>query len=262
MSAAPLLIEVSGAIATLTLNRPRVGNAIDLPTARALMDAAIRCDTDGSIRCVVLTAAGRLFCGGGDIGALAAAGGNLPGVLSELIDTLHRAISKFMRMSKPLLVLVNGPAAGAGLGLAIMGDIVLAARSAHFSAAYGAVGLTADGGLSWQLPRLIGLRKAQQMMFTNCRVTANEAEAIGLITRVIDDEALQSEGTAVAEQLAGSATCALSGLRTLLLESFDSGLEEQLEREKDSMIMAGARRDGREGVAAFFARRKPIFEGN
>lgn len=262
MSQAPLLIEVSGAIATLTLNRTRVGNAIDLATARALLEAAIRCDTDGSIRCVVLTATGRLFCGGGDIAALAAGGDSLPSVLSELVGTLHVAVSKFMRMRKPLLVLVNGPAAGAGLSLAIMGDIVLAARSAHFSAAYGAVGLTADGGLSWQLPRLIGLRKAQEMMLTNRRVMAEEAEASGLITRVVDDEALRSEGAVLAEQLAGSATCALGGVRNLLLESCGGGLEDQLEREGRSMMVAGATHDGREGVAAFLVRRKPIFKGN
>lgn len=99
-------------------------------------------------------------------------------------------------------------------------------------------------------------------MLTNCRVTAEEALALGLITRVVDDEALLSEGSALAHQLAGSATCAVGGVRSLLLESFDRGLESQLERETRSMIMAGATRDGLEGVAAFLARRKPIFQGN
>lgn len=262
MSDAPVRIEVSGAVATVTLNRPRAGNAIDLPTARALAAAATRCETDKSIRCVVLTAVGRLFCGGGDIGALSAGGDSLPKVLSELVSTFHVAVWKLMRMDKPLLVLVNGPAAGAGLSLAIMGDIVLSAKSAHFTAGYTAVGLTSDGGLSWQLPRLIGLRRAQEMFFTNRRVTADEADAIGLITRVVDDESLASEGALVAESLAGSATRALGRARALLLEGFNGGLEVQLERETRGMMMAGATRDAREGIDAFLRRRKPVFEGS
>lgn len=262
MSDLPLLVEVSGAIATLTLNRPRAGNAIDLPTAGALIEAAIRCETDESIRCVVLTGVGRLFCSGGDIGALAAAGAGLPEALGELVGALHMAVSKFMRMRKPLLVLVNGPAAGAGLSLAVMGDIVLAAKSAHFSSAYAAVGLTADGGLSWQLPRLIGQRRAQEMMFTNRRVSAEEAAAIGLVTRVVTDEALPIEGAALAERLGASATGALGSLRELLLESFDREPESQLARELRAMMKAGASRDAQEGIAAFLERRQAVFHGN
>ncbi len=258
----PLRVDISAGTATLTLNRAQAGNAIDLPTAEALVAAAVRCEADESIRCVVLTGVGRLFCGGGDMAALAAAGDHLPEVLSELVGALHTAVSKLMRMRKPLLVLVNGPAAGAGLSLAVMGDVVLAVRSAHFSAAYGAVGLTADGGLSWHLPRLIGLRRAQEMMLTNRRVTAEEAAEMGLVTRVVDDDALTSEGAALAQRLAGSATLAIGGARTLLLESFGGGLEAQLDREARSMIRAGATRDGREGIAAFLARRKPVFAGN
>lgn len=262
MSDTPLLVEVSGAIATLTLNRPQAGNAVDLPLARALVEAANRCDADNSIRCVVLTAVGRLFCGGGDIAVLAAAADDLPQVLSELVGTFHTAVCKLMRMRKPLLVLVNGPAAGAGLSLAITGDIVVAARSAHFTAGYAAVGLTADGGLSWQLPRLIGLRKTQELLFTNRRVGVDEAETMGLISRVVSDEALRSEGTKTAESLATSATLALGEVRNLLLESFNGGLEVQLERETRSMMAAGATQDGREGVAAFLARRKASFSGD
>lgn len=262
MSDSPLLVEVSGAIATLTLNRAQAGNVIDLAMARALVRAAIRCETDGSIRCVVLTAAGKLFCGGGDIGALAAAGDDLPQALSELMGTFHMAVSMLMRMCKPLLVLVNGPAAGAGLSLAVMGDVVLGARSAHFTAAYGAVGLTADGGLSWHLPRLVGLRRAQELLLTNRRVSAEEAEAMGLITRAVDDRSLLAEGAALAESLSISATRALGATRNLLLEGFDGGLERHLERETRSMRTAGATRDAREGIGAFLARRKARFEGN
>ena len=257
----PVLVSIDGAVATLTLDRPSLGNTIDLPLARGLLAAAIRCDQDPAIRCVVLTGNGRLFCGGGDLGALAGAGEALPGFLSELAGTLHMAVSRLLRMEKPLLVLVNGPAAGAGLSLAIAGDVVLAARSAHFTAAYGGVGLSPDGGMSWLLPRLVGLRRAQEIILTNRRVGAEEAERIGLVTRAVDDAALAREGAEAAARLAGSATRALGLARGLLADSLGAGLEAQLEREARAIAEAGRTPDGREGIAAFLARRTPDFTG-
>ncbi len=257
----PLSFIQEQGIATLTLNRPAAGNVIGLPMARALLEAAIRCDTDAAIRCVVLTGTGKLFCGGGDVGGFATAGEAVPAHLSELAGTLHMAVSRLLRMAKPLLVLVNGPAAGAGFSLAIAGDVVLAARSAHFTAAYSAVGLTPDGGMSWMLPRYVGLRRAQEILLTNRRVTAEEAERIGLITRCVDDDRLQEEGMQVARQLAASATQALAGTRALLLDGATSPLEAQLERETRSIMRAGGTADSREGVAAFTERRKPEFRG-
>lgn len=258
---APVLMEVAGGIATLTLNRPAQANAIDLPLAQALLGAAIRCDQDRAIRCVVLTGRGKLFCGGGDLGSMAGAGDDVPGMLSELAGTLHMAVTRLMRMAKPLLVLVNGPAAGAGLSLAIAGDIVLAARSAHFTAAYGGVGLSPDGGMSWQLPRLIGMRKAQEMLIANRRVSAEEAEAMGLITRAVDDDALAEEGAKQAARLAAGPTAAIGVARRLLLESFDRSLEGQLEQEVRGISASGATAEFREGAAAFLERRKPDFQG-
>lgn len=143
----PVLLSKDGPIARITLNRPDAANAVDLDLARALLQATISCDHDPAIRCVVLTGAGKLFCGGGDVGRFEALGDDVPAFLSELAGTLHMATSRLMRMAKPVLVLVNGPAAGAGLSLALCGDIVIAARSAHFTAAYGAVGLSPDGGM-------------------------------------------------------------------------------------------------------------------
>jgi 2-(1,2-epoxy-1,2-dihydrophenyl)acetyl-CoA isomerase len=169
------------------------------------------------------------------------------------------AVSRLMRMAKPLAVLVNGPAAGAGLSLAISGDIVLAARSAHFTAAYGKVGLTPDGGMSWMLPRLVGMRRAQEIIVANRRIPAEEAASIGLVTRVVDDADLSREGAALAAELASSATLAIGGARALLLESHSNGLETQLEREARSIAAAGGTAESREGVAAFLERRAPDF---
>jgi 2-(1,2-epoxy-1,2-dihydrophenyl)acetyl-CoA isomerase len=259
MSESNLLVTIEDAVATLVLNRPQAGNAIDLPLAQALVQAAIRCDSDPSIRCVVLSGAGRLFCAGGDLGAFAAAGERIPAFLSELAGTLHMALSRLMRMAKPLLVLVNGPAAGAGMSLALGGDIVLAARSAHFTPAYGAVGLTPDGGLSWHLPRLVGMRRAQEMLLLNQRVEVAQAETIGLITRAVDDDRLAEEGASLARALTRSATQAIGGTRRLLLESFQGEFEAHLEREARSIAALGAGPEAREGIRAFTEKRRPQF---
>jgi 2-(1,2-epoxy-1,2-dihydrophenyl)acetyl-CoA isomerase len=255
-------LTIDGAIATITLNRPQAGNSLDLALARGLLQAAIRCDTDAAIRCVVLTGAGKLFCAGGDIGAFETARDTMPALLSELAGTMHMAVTRFMRMRKPLLVLVNGPAAGAGLSLAIAGDIVIAARTAHFTAAYGAIGLSPDGGMSWLLPRLVGLRNAQEMIIANRRVSADEAEAIGLVTRTVDPADLAAEGARQAAILAEAATGAIGSARALLLESFSGPLEGQLEREVRSISAMGGTDDAREGVDAYFARRKAKFSGS
>lgn len=163
-------------------------------------------------------------------------------------------------MMKPLLVLINGPAAGAGLSLALSGDIVLARKAAHFTAAYGQLGLTPDGGMSWMLPRLVGLRKAQEIIFTNRRIDAQEAEAIGLVTRVVDHDQLDAEGQTIARQLAEGATAALGIARGLLRDSFQTGFEAQMEAEAQAIAVAVASPHGREGVSAFLEKRLPVFD--
>jgi 2-(1,2-epoxy-1,2-dihydrophenyl)acetyl-CoA isomerase len=261
MSEAPVLFTVADGIARVTLNRPDAGNAVDLAMARALLAASIRCQTDAEIRCVVLTGAGRLFCAGGDVGLFRSSGDRVDMMLSELAGTLHMALTRFARMAKPLLVLVNGPAAGAGLSLAIAGDVVLCGRSAHFTAAYATLGLTPDGGMSWLLPRLVGLRKAQEIILTNRRIKADEAEAIGLVTRTVEDEALTDEGDRLAAQLSQAAVGALGAARSLLRQSLESSFETQLEREAEAITRAGGAGECREGLAAYFDRRPPNFKG-
>ncbi|HEX7852243.1 MAG TPA: enoyl-CoA hydratase-related protein [Sphingobium sp.] len=260
MSGAPVLLDSDGTIAMITLNRPEAGNTVNLPLAQALLDAAVHCDEDASLRCVVLTGTGKLFCGGGDLSAFGDAG-DIPAFLDALATTLHKAISRLLRMRKPLLVLVNGPAAGAGLSLSLLGDIVIASESAHFMAAYGSVGLSPDGGMSWLLPRLVGMRRAQGIIISNRRVSAEEAAAIGLVTRTLPDADLAEEGRRQAHILAAAPTSGIAAARALLLESFNSSLEAQLDREVRAIVAAGATQDCREGVAAFVARRSPRFSG-
>lgn len=260
MSDAVLLFERDGAVARLTLNRPKAGNALDMPLCKALLEAAIECDEDTAIRCVVISGAGKLFCGGGDVPSFVNAGDRAPHYLKELTSNFHAAVSRFARMPKPLVTVINGPAAGAGLSLAVLGDIALAARSAHFTLAYSAIGLSPDGGSSWLLPRLIGLRRTQEMALLNKRVTAEEGEKIGLITRAVDDEALQSEADVIVNTLAASATTALGQARQLLTDSFSNGLETQMELESRALAALSRSPHGREGLDAFAAKRRPNFD--
>jgi 2-(1,2-epoxy-1,2-dihydrophenyl)acetyl-CoA isomerase len=259
MSDQPLLFERDGAVARLTLNRPQAGNAIDVPLARALMEASIVCDEDDAIRCVLLTGAGRLFCAGGDVAGFAAAGDKVPALLKELTAYLHMAIARLARMNKPLITAVNGPAAGAGFSLALLGDIALAAKSSHFTLAYSALGLSPDGGATWLLPRLVGLRRAQELALTNKRSTADEAAALGLVTRVVDDVALAAEALALAQSLSQAAVGALGRTRALLLASFGASLETQMEAEARAIAEAARTPDGLEGIRAFGEKRKPRF---
>jgi 2-(1,2-epoxy-1,2-dihydrophenyl)acetyl-CoA isomerase len=254
-----VLFDVENGVASLTLNRPDLGNAINSEMADRLAELAARCHGDRAIRCVVLTGAGKLFCAGGDIGAFREAGDTADALLYDLAGTLHQAVTTFAHMAKPLLVLVNGPAAGAGFSLALAGDVVLGARSAHYTAAYGGIGLAPDGGMSWLLPRLVGLRRAQEIILTNRRIKADEAERIGIVTRLVDDEVLAREGAATALQLANAATGTLARSRTLLRQSFESGLEIQLERERHAISSAGGSPEAREGFAAYFEKRPPDF---
>ena len=259
MSVDGIALAVEDGIARITLDRPDAGNAITLPLAKALLAAAISVENDPAVRCIMLTGNGRLFCAGGDVRQLASAGKRRPEVLAELIATLHAAVQRLARASKPLVTVINGPAAGAGFSLAILGDLVIGARSAHFTAAYGTIGLTPDGGLSWLLPRLVGLRKAQDIILTNRRIKAAEAEAMGLVTRIVEDEAVTEEGLAAARTLADGPVAGLGAMRALLADSFGTSLEAQLDRELRFMTVAGASAESEEGLTAFLDKRAPDF---
>lgn len=254
-----VLLHRDGGIAHLTLNRPDAGNAIDPALAADLARAATDVAADPAVRCVLLTGAGRLFCAGGDVGGMAAAGADAPRFLRDLADTLHGAVVTMATMAKPLVVAVNGPAAGAGLSLALLGDVVIASRSAHFTAAYTGIGLSPDGGMSWLLPRIVGLRRAQAMILTNARIGADEAERIGLVTRTVDDADLADEAQRTAQALVAAPTAAIGAARHLLLEGATATLRDHLEAEAATIAAAGGHPESREGVAAFLARRKPVF---
>lgn len=255
----PVKFERDGAVARLVLSRPDAGNSIDVATARALLEHAIACDEDAGIRAVVLTGEGRMFCVGGDIRAFGAAGDKSPALIKEITSYLHAAISRLMHMNKPLITAINGPAAGAGLSLAVLGDIAIARMSAHFTMAYTAVGLSPDGGSSWFLPRLIGLRRTQELALLNRRVSAEDAAQMGLITRAVADEAFEDEVARLARQLAASATGGIGRTRNLLLASFNTPLEAQMDAEARSIAEGARSEHGQRAIAAFLAKQTPDF---
>ena len=261
MSQSPLRFEVDQDVAIVTLDRPDAGNAINLPLARALEEAAIRCETDDAIRCVVITGTGKLFCGGGDVGEFAQAVDGVSDYLHELAGTLHRAMSRFMRLDKALVTLVNGPAAGAGMSLALAGDVVIAAPSARFVTAYGSLGLTPDGGMTWLLPRLVGMRLAQDMLINNRIVKASEALTLGMVTQLAEEGQLYETGMAQARKLAAGPVAAIGGVKRLLLDTFRETYENQLDNELGHISAAGGGVEGREGVDAFIAKRAADFKG-
>ena len=256
-----LLFEVSDGLAKITLNRPGAANSLNGAMAHDLMMAAIQCDEDPDIRAVLLTATGKMFCAGGDLKTFHGFGEDMGARLKEITLYLHGATSRFSRMDPPLVVAVNGIAAGAGMSIAVSGDQVLAARSAMFTSAYTAAGLSPDGSSTYFIPRLVGLRRAQELMLTNRRLNAEEALEWGLINRVVDDEDLAEEAEKLARGLAAGATRAYGAVKTMLTETFTNPLETQMEIEARLISAMATSRDGREGIDAFVNKRKPDFIG-
>lgn len=251
--------SLDAGVGTITLNRPDAGNGISLELASELLQVAIRCDEDEAVRCVVLQANGPRFCVGGDLQSMIKAGDGLGSLLKDLTGHFHLAVARLARMPKPLVTSIHGAAAGAGVSLAILGDIAIAGRGAHFTWAYSALGFTSDGGLSWFLPRLIGLRRAQEFALLGKRMTADDAAGCGLITRAVDDDKLKAEVAQVAATLAASATASLGRTRELLVSGYDNSLESHLEVESRSITAMAKSTDGREGLKAFVEKRKPVF---
>lgn len=255
-------LDREGALATITLNRPEQGNAMSLALITQLREIVDRVAMDTAIRAVVLTGAGRFFCVGGDLEAFQAEEQGARGLLiGEIVSNLNQVLARLAHMAKPLIVAVNGPAAGAGLGLVAIGDIVIASTRAHFTMAYTAVGLTPDGGTTWLLPRLIGLRLTQELALTNRRVSAEEAKEIGLISDVRPPEYLNGKVTDVSRTLVAGSIGALAATRQLLAEGLETSFEIQLAAERRSIMAIADGDDVAEGVSAFMAKRVPEFTG-
>lgn len=253
---------VSDGVATVTLNRPDAANALDLRMSQDLLAVASHCDANRAIRAVIFTGRGKMFSAGGDVMSFAAAGEGVSEMMRNMTAFLHSAIARFLRMNAPLITAVNGTAAGAGLSMALMGDVILAASSAKFTMAYTRIGVTPDGSSTFTLPRLVGMARAKEMILLNPVYTADEAAAKGLVTAVVPDDQLMARAQEIAAQLANGPTLAYGEAKRLLADSFSNSLETQMELETRAISgLAAHTRDAREGFTAFSEKRKPVFEG-
>ena len=258
-----VLLDFEDGVATLRLNRPDKGNAIDERMAADLAEAATQIAERTDVRAVLITGNGPNFTVGGDLGLFAGtAREQLPNRLRRMIDDYHLAIERLTGIDAPVVAAVRGGAGGGGLGLLYAADIVVAADDARFALGYGALGLTADGGNTWFLPRMVGMRRAQELFLLNRRLTAQEALAFGLVSRLAPSDAVETEAATLAAKLAAGPTRAFGAVRRMLRQSFETGLSDQLDAEKDSIVVASSTEDAQEGIAAFAAKRRPHFRGD
>ena len=248
--------ERTGRLLAITLDRPGRANAFDLPTAAQLRDA-VR-SIDSGVGCVLLSGEGANFSVGGDVLAFAAA--PEPGkYLRELASVIHQAVLGLAAAPVPVVVAVQGWAAGAGMSLAACGDIVLAGESARFRTAYTGIGLSPDCGLTWTLPRLVGRARAADLVLTNRPVSAAEAASIGLVARVAADDVLFAEARALAAELAAGPTVAFGQVKKLLEAGDRATLADHLGAEAAAIVACADHHEGRAGVDAFTAGRRPVF---
>jgi len=260
ISDGPVLLRQQGHIAVMTLNRPDSSNGLNTELLKALLAAVMRCHGDPTIRVVLLRGAGKNFCAGGDIHEFSAQGERLGDFLKEVTAYLQMAVGAMIRLDAIVVAEVQGFAAGGGgLGLVCAADLVVAADTAVFMTGATRVGMAPDGGSSVILPRLVGMRKAAELLYTNRPVPAAEAVEIGLINKAVPENELAAEARSLAEQLAAGAPLALSGTKRLLWNGV--GVEQHLPEEARTVSTLSATSDSREGLDAVINRRQPVFSG-
>jgi 2-(1,2-epoxy-1,2-dihydrophenyl)acetyl-CoA isomerase len=252
-------LDIADQIATITLNRPERLNACSLDMADEISDALDRLE---DARVLVITGAGRAFCSGADLAARSdrpVTGGQ--GSYIALTEKYNPMIVKLLRLNIPVITAVNGPAAGVGCSIGLVGDFVLAGKSGYFLQAFVNIGLVPDGGSTWLLPRLVGKARATQMMMLGEKISGEQAESWGLIYKCVADEVLAEETKALATRLATGPTLAYATMRKNILTSLEHGLADTLQAEAEGQRIAGSSADAREGGIAFLQKRKAEFKG-
>jgi 2-(1,2-epoxy-1,2-dihydrophenyl)acetyl-CoA isomerase len=255
----PVLFDVRDGIARITFNRPEAGNALDPSLMHEFLDAAESLGERDDVGAVILAGAGRAFSVGGDLRFMHDAGDDVANAVYGLASTLHAGIEALAALHAPVIAAVRGAAAGAGMSLALAADLVLAAESATFVLGYSAIGLSLDGGASWTLPRLVGHRRAIELALLNERLSAKRALELGIVTRVVADDALEAETEALARRLTAGPIGAYGAIKRLLRASETTPLTEQLADEAHTISGLAASPDGREGILAFLDKRAPHF---
>lgn len=255
-----LQISRKNSVLTIFLNRPDVLNAMDIEMAEALRAHLKMAATDATIRAVVVTGKGRAFCAGGDLKFALQANPEQPGdSFLALTSILHDCIEIIRTMAKPVVAAINGPAAGAGLFLALACDLRLMAKTAYLKVSNTSYGLSLPAGGTFLLPRLVGMGRALEMVMIDQPIFAKSAQSLGLVTTVVADNATYAVAETFAHQLSQKAVNTLGQVKQLMNESFDRSLREQLAAEQAAIVRSANHSEGREGLSAFVQKRGPVF---
>ena len=254
--------KIENEIAYIELNRPKQYNSMNQTMADDLFKVSLECDDNPKIRSVLMTGSGEdAFCAGGDVNSFYKYGNKTSSHLKEVTTTLHGAISRLSRMNAPLIVAVNGVAAGAGFSFVGFADIAIASKNATFVSAYSKIGLTPDGSSTYFLPRIIGTRRYTELILTNRVLSANEALDWGLINKVVDFKDLKDEANNLAKKLASGPTLAFGKLKNLVNNSFLDSLDGQMEYEARMISDSAKTKDGMNGIDAFVNKKQVSFRG-
>jgi 2-(1,2-epoxy-1,2-dihydrophenyl)acetyl-CoA isomerase len=256
-----VLYEKDSGVTLISLNRPKKLNAFDAKMHEELYSALGEAAEDDEVRCIVLRGEGRGFSAGADLAEIIEGADGDPDLGEYLRGTYSRLVKRMVGTRKPIIAAMHGPVYGAGVGIALACDLRIAAESTKFSVAFIKIGLMPDAGVTFFLPRVVGLGRAMQMSMLGDAVDAHEAHRIGLVGRVVPDESLDEETGRLAEQLAAMPTAALGRMKASLHAAFEADLETALEREAEGQTFCGYTHDHKEGVAAFFEKRTPEFTG-
>ncbi len=265
MSEPLVLVAREGAVATITLNRPKALNALNRELTLALREAVFSAEQDRAVRCLVLRG-GEHFMAGGDLKwfhqQLGASGpAELRTQFESFVQEVHALIISLRRMPKPVLASVRGAAAGFGLSLMMACDLALAADNAYFTLAYALIGTSPDGSSTFSLPRIVGQKKAMELALLGERFDAAAAERLGLVNRVVPAASLDEETARLAARLAAGPTAVYARTKALLNASLQNSLEAQLQREAEAFAQSASEPDFKEGLAAFLEKRAPRFKG-
>ena len=261
-----LLVDVADGVATLTMNRPEARNALSLEMRTMMHECLDKYETDDSVRCVVIKGAGDHFMAGGDVKSFAElvkqhSPEELRSHFLHRIHDLHGFVSAMRRFPKPIVASVRGAAAGAGVSLAAACDLIIASEDAFFTLAYCHIGISPDGSATWTLPRMVGVKKAMEMVLLGDRIDAATMATHGLVNMVVPTAALEAETAKLARRLATGPTRAYGHAKRLMYASIDNQLEHQLQLEAEAFADCTGSADFREGVTAFAEKRRPTFTG-
>lgn len=254
-----ILFTKENGVGIIRFNRPKVYNCFTRTLAFETMEALDACAADDSIRCVYLTGEGKAFCAGQDLQEAISEGE--PTLSTILIEHLGPLVNKIRGIEKPVVAAINGVAAGAGVSVALACDVTIATESASFIQAFTKIGLIPDSGATFFLPRLVGHQKASALMLLGDKVSATDADAMGMIYRAVPDTDFEAESMKIAQKLANMPTKALAYTKQLLQQSASNDFTGQLQLEHDLQVKAGETADYAEGVNAFLEKRKPKFIG-